>query len=80
MASFREESNASNGIGIMMSELRDIINLLPAVPENDDFFSWDELIYSPEVLDKVLRRVSVVEYFEAIDSLGIGFNAMFPVE
>lgn len=80
MATYREESNSMADLGFMMSEIQDLIAALPSGLQNGDIFSWDELIYSPPFLEKALRKSSVIADFEAIDPLGIGFNAMFPPE
>jgi hypothetical protein len=80
MATYREESNSLEDLGFMMSEIRDLIESLPARIETGDIFSWDELIYSPQFLHKALRKISLIADFEAIDPIGIGFNAMFPAE
>lgn len=72
MARYRKNGYLSDEIEFILVESEDE-NVVDAVPLfKREPFSWDEIIFSREVIDKAVNKISVVDEFKDIDPLGLG--------
>jgi hypothetical protein len=72
LAYFRENKDYGDDVELLLTSLLQTLSTLPTT--EPDRFHWEELLYSKEVLEKALKKKSLVSDFENIDPMDLGFT------
>jgi hypothetical protein len=70
MATNHGNDNQMNDLRFFLSSFDEIIDVLPS--SKNERFDWYELIHSKEVMEKALKKQSLIQDFKNLDPYGMG--------